>query len=86
MAADTNSDRAHPQDGVLENRLVVAKGAGAGGGMEREVRVNTCEPLHTGWTNGEALLCSTESHVQCTVSTVTEKSRKVTATLLHTKS
>lgn len=53
--------------------------------MEREVRANTCEPLHTGWTNDEALLYSTERHVQCTVSTVTEKNRKVTATLLYKK-
>ena len=64
---------------------MVAKGAGAGGGREREVRANTCEPLHTGWTNDEALLYSTERHVQCTVSTVTEKNRKVTATLLYKK-
>lgn len=35
-------------------------GDGAGEGVERELRVNTCKPLYTGWVNNEVLLYKRE--------------------------
>ena len=47
----------------IENRLVVAKGEGAGGGMEREVGVSRCKLLYIEWIN-KVLLSSTENYIQ----------------------
>ena len=38
----------------IENRLVVAKGEGVGGGMEWEVAVSRCKLLYTGWINNKS--------------------------------
>ena len=40
----------------IENRPVVAKGKGIGGGMEWEVGNSTCKLLYTGWVNNKVLL------------------------------
>ena len=48
----------------VENRLVVAKGVGAGGGMEGEVGGSRCELLYTEWINNKVLLYSTENYIQ----------------------
>ena len=47
-----------------ENRLVVAKGKGVRGGMEREVGVSRCELLYTEWINNKVLLQSTGNYIQ----------------------
>ena len=39
-----------------ENRLVVAKGDGVGGGMEWEVGVSGCKLLYMEWINNKVLL------------------------------
>ena len=44
-----------------ENRLVVAKGEGVGGGMEWETGVRRCKPLYMQWINNKDLLYSTEN-------------------------
>ena len=48
----------------IENRLVVAKGVGVGGGMEWEVGVSRCKLLYMGWINNRVLLYSTENYIQ----------------------
>ena len=48
----------------IENRLVVAKGEGAGGRMEWEVRVSKCTFLYRAWINNKVLLHSTENYIQ----------------------
>ena len=48
----------------IENRLVVAKGEGVGGEMEREVGVSRCKLLYTGWISNKVLLYSTENYIQ----------------------
>ena len=40
----------------IENRLVVAKGEGVGGGMELEAGVSRCKLLYIGWINNKVLL------------------------------
>ena len=37
----------------LENRLVVAKGEGVGGGMEWEVGISRCKLLYIEWINNK---------------------------------
>ena len=54
----------------LENRLVVAKGEGEGGGRNRmdwEFGVSGCKLLHLEWISNELLLYSTGSYVQSLV-------------------
>ena len=46
----------------IENRLVVAKRAGVGGGMEWEVGVSRCKLLYMEWIINKVLLYSTEDH------------------------
>ena len=48
----------------IENRLVVTKGEGDGGGMEWEFGVSRCQLLYIGWINSKVLLYSTENYVQ----------------------
>ena len=48
----------------IENRLVVAKGEGFGGGMEWEVGASRCKLLYMEWINNKVLLCSTENCIQ----------------------
>ena len=40
----------------IENRLVVAKGEGAGRGMEWEVGISRCKLLYIEWINNKVLL------------------------------
>ena len=47
----------------IENRLVVAKGEGVGGGMEREVGISRCKLLYIEWIN-KGLLYSTGNYIQ----------------------
>ena len=49
----------------IENRLVVAKGEGVGGGMECEVGVSRCKLLYIEWINNKVLLYSTDNSIQC---------------------
>ena len=48
----------------IENRLVVAKGEGVGGGMEWEFGVSRCQLLYLEWINSKILLYSTENYIQ----------------------
>ena len=48
----------------IENRLVVAKGEGVGGGIEWEVGVSGCKLLYIEWINNKVLLYSTENYIQ----------------------
>ena len=43
----------------IENRLVFAKGAGGGRGMEWEFGISRCKLLHLEWLNNKVLLYST---------------------------
>ena len=43
----------------LENRIVVAKEEGVGGGMEGEFGVSRCKLLYMEWINDKILLYST---------------------------
>ena len=52
---------------VSENRLVVAKGKGSGGGMEWEFRVSRCKLLYIECINNKVLLYSTGNYIQCPV-------------------
>ena len=45
----------------IENRLVVAKKEGVGGGMEWEVGTSRCKLLYIEWINNKVLLYSTEN-------------------------
>ena len=49
----------------IENRLVVAKGEGVGGGMEGEVGVSRGKLLYIEWINNKVLLYSTVNYIQC---------------------
>ena len=52
---------------AIENRLVVAKGEGVGGGregVEWEIRVSRCKLLHIEWINTKLLLYSTRNYIQ----------------------
>ena len=51
----------------IENRLVVAKGEGVGGGMEWEVGISRCRLLYVEWISSKALLYGTENYVQYTI-------------------
>ena len=53
-----------PMKQKQNNRLVVAKGEGVGGGMEWEVGVSRCQLLHIGWINNKVLLYSTGNYIQ----------------------
>ena len=48
----------------IENRLVVAKGEGRGGGMDWKFRVSRCKLLHLEWTNSNVLLYSIGNYIQ----------------------
>ena len=47
----------------IENRLVVAKGEGVGGGMELELGISRCKLLYIGWINNKVLLYSTGNYI-----------------------
>ena len=47
-----------------KTRLVVAKGAVIGGGIEWEVWVSRCKLLYLEWINNKVLLYSTENDIQ----------------------
>ena len=51
-------------DSDIENRLVVAKGEGGGGGKDWEFGVSRCKLVYIGWINNKALLYSTENYIQ----------------------
>ena len=51
----------------IENRIVVAKGDGIGGGMEWEARASRCKPLYREWISHKVLLYSTENNIQCPI-------------------
>ena len=46
-----------------ENRAVVVKGEGAGGGVSWEFGISICKLLYTEWINNEVLLYSTGNYV-----------------------
>ena len=48
----------------IENRLVVAKGEGGGGGTEWEFGVSRFTLLYIEWINNKVLLYSTENYIQ----------------------
>ena len=48
----------------IENRLVVAKGEGVGGGMEWETGVSRCKLLYREWINNKVLPYSTANYIQ----------------------
>ena len=51
-------------DSQTENRLVVAKGEGVGGGMDWEFGISRCKLLYIEWINNKVLLCSTGNYIQ----------------------
>ena len=48
----------------IEHRLVLAKEARGGGGMEWEFGISRCELLYVRWINNKVLLYSTENYTQ----------------------
>ena len=48
----------------IENRFVVAKGEGVGGGRVWEVGVSRCKLLYLEWINNKVLLYNTENYSQ----------------------
>ena len=48
----------------IENRMVVAKGEGVGGGMEWEAGVSRCKLLYREWINNKVLLYSRGNYTQ----------------------
>ena len=48
----------------MENRLVVAKWAGGGSGMDWELGVSRYKLLRLEWINNVVLLCSTGNYIQ----------------------
>ena len=48
----------------VDNRLVVAKGDGGGGGMEWEFGICRCKLLYREWINNKVLLYSTGNYIQ----------------------
>ena len=48
----------------IENRPVVAKGEGAGGGVEWEAGISRRKLLYREWINNKVLLCSTANYIQ----------------------
>ena len=53
--------------GLMEHRLVVAKGEGGGSGMDEEFGVSRYKLLHLEWTSNEVLLYSTGNYIQSLV-------------------
>ena len=49
---------------AIENRLMVAKGRGAGEGMEWEAGVSRCKLVYIEWINNKVLLYSTVNYMQ----------------------
>ena len=62
---DTN-EHIHETETItdIEKSLLVAKGEGAGGGMEWEFGVSRCELLDREWINNKVLLYSTGNYIQ----------------------
>ena len=56
-------NRNRPTD--IENKLVVAKGEGGGGGMDWEIGFSRYKLLYMEGINNKVLLCSTENYIQC---------------------
>ena len=48
----------------IENRLVVAKGEGIGGGVKWEFGISRCKLLYIEWINNKLLLYSTGNYIQ----------------------
>ena len=48
----------------IKNRLVVAGGAGVGGGREREAVVSRCKLINRECINNKVLLYGTENYIQ----------------------
>ena len=51
-------------DSQIENRPVVAKGEGGGGGMEWGFGVSRCKLLYIEWINNKVLLYSIGNYIQ----------------------
>ena len=47
-----------------ENRLVVAKGEGDGGGKDWEFGISRCKLVYIGWINNKVLLYSTGNYIK----------------------
>ena len=47
-----------------QNRLVVTKGEGSGGGKNWEFGISRCKLLYIGWINNKVLLYSTGNYIQ----------------------
>ena len=48
----------------MEDRLVIAKGEGKGGGVDWEFGMNRCQLLHLAWIDKKVLLYSTRNYIQ----------------------
>ena len=48
----------------IENRLVVAKEEGNGGGKDWEFGISRCKLVYIGWINNKVLLYSTGNYIQ----------------------
>ena len=48
----------------VENRCVVAKWEGCGGGMDWEFGIRRCKLLYIKWINNKVILCSTGNYIQ----------------------
>ena len=48
----------------IENRLVVAKGEGSGGGIDWELGISRCKLVYVEWINNKVLLYSTGNCIQ----------------------
>ena len=57
----------------IENRFVVAKGEGGGGGMDWEFGTGRCKLLYTEWIKDKVLLYSTGNYIQYLIINYNEK-------------
>ena len=48
----------------IENRLVIDKAKGVGGGMDWEFGISRCKLVYTEWINNKVLLYSKENYIQ----------------------
>ena len=84
-AAEENHRGAFKNPSVHENRLVVAKGEGLGGGVGWEFGVSRCKLLYTGWINNKVLLYSTGNYVQYPMINHNGKEYLKNSTLLYSR-
>ena len=60
----------------IENRLVIAKGKGGGGGMDQEFGISRCKLLYIDWINNKVLPYSTGNDIQYPVINHNGKEKK----------